>query len=153
MAILLDLLPLILAVPFGVLANLITPKISSIISKRSKIPEPDVAGTRQENMERAMNLATDKTQLAYHFITVFLKIALIVAMTSIVANVLRLTEGVLRQYLPVDLIYLWHLINLVYIVGAVIVIRMIREGLRDIEKVKSIEEYKSLIRDQKQERD
>ena len=150
-AMILDLLPLILAIPFGVLANLLTPQIDSAISRRSKSSALNRLNKRHEDLGFVMDLATNKAHLAYHYIALFLRAVLIVVIVSVVNAVLSLMIGFLTTIGLHPPINLWILTYIVDLVGAIIVIRLIISGLRDIEKIRNIEEYKSLFDDQRKE--
>lgn len=149
----LDLLGLLLAIPLAIVANLITPKISAAIGGRSG--RSGRSGRRrksgwkrnrhlEEELALITNLATNAEKLTQHLFTVFLKAAVVLMVVSIATDVMWMLMRVFGE-----LFYIGSLSGLIYaldIVGAVVVVRIVMDGLRDLDKVRNFEEYKAFVR-------
>ena len=144
------ILAIVLAIVLGLVANLLTPKIRLLLSKRSNRSKWNHGPEKGEEFKMIENLTSSTQNLVQHLFAVIFKVLAIVAIVSVVTDVMALVFDFVRYEFDFPL---YWLIRLVDIIGAVVVIRLVFGALKDLEMIKNFLHYQSLMREKKDDRD
>lgn len=128
------------AIPLSIIANLVTPRIQNLLSKRSEAKSAKRIAELRAEYERVLALTKNADELHTHLLQNILFITFFTAFFGAISGALF----AVGSFLP-NSPQLFQLGQLIAVAGAVGVARICIDAIRDTNRVRKFDSYKARI--------
>lgn len=128
------------AIPLSIAANLLTPKIQQLLSKRSDAKTAKRIAEIREEYERVLGFTKNPDALHTHLLQNILFITFFTAFFGAISGALFAAGSFVQNSQP-----FFQLGQVAAVVGAVAVARICIDGIRDTNRVRQFDWYKARV--------